>query len=170
MAHVWVLRGMLGPTLQVVQGRADDTRARCRPLPCHPGTDFGPPCLYRCPGPAGQDTEGAGSGQGRHPRHPPKTRRPCPLCHTVPSAKVRRSRYHSGPTQVKHCHGWDKEDGNYLKPFWASTLLLIHIPGHQLEVKGGPPLTDLSLVTLEARLSAIRLFSRSRISSTVPGL
>lgn len=34
----------------------------------------------------------------------------------------------------------------------------------------GPPLTDLSLVTLEARLSAIRLFSRSRISSTAPGL
>lgn len=30
--------------------------------------------------------------------------------------------------------------------------------------------SDLSLVTLEARLSAIRLFSRSRISSTVPGL
>lgn len=30
--------------------------------------------------------------------------------------------------------------------------------------------SDLSLVTLEAKLSAIRLFSRSRISSTAPGL
>ena len=34
----------------------------------------------------------------------------------------------------------------------------------------GPPLTDLSLVTLEAKLSAIRLLSRSRTSSTAPGL
>lgn len=30
--------------------------------------------------------------------------------------------------------------------------------------------SDLSLVTLEAKLSAIRLFSRSRISSTAAGL
>lgn len=35
---------------------------------------------------------------------------------------------------------------------------------------GRTALTDLSLVTLEAKLSAIRLFSRSRISSTAAGL
>ena len=42
------------------------TLANRRPLPCRPGTGSGPPHLYQCPEPAGQDTEGVGSDQDKH--------------------------------------------------------------------------------------------------------
>ena len=49
---------------QQAKGRADGGPYLLQTLPCHPGTGSGPPHPCRYPGPAGWDTDGAGSGQG----------------------------------------------------------------------------------------------------------
>ena len=137
------------------------TLANRRPLPCHPGTGSGPPHPYRCPEPAGQDTEGAGSDRDKHSEQ-----------HLTPN-KINRDQkiqMPPGPHTDEYATGGTRRTE---LPETHPGLYRPLIPPLQMPGEGkrrGPPLTDLSLVTLEAKLSAIRLFSRSRISSTAPGL
>lgn len=71
------------------------------------------------------------------------------------------------PHANEHGHEWDKEEVHKALPgFDPPSDPHSGVP----DGEGRSLLTDLSLVTLEAKLSAIRLFSRSRISSTAPEL
>lgn len=71
------------------------------------------------------------------------------------------------PHTNEHSLRWDKKKVHKTLPgFYPPSDPHSGVP----DGEGSSLLTDLSLVTLEAKLSAIRLFSRSRISSTAPEL
>lgn len=71
------------------------------------------------------------------------------------------------PHMNEHGLGYDKEEVYKTLPgFNSPSDPHSGVP----DGEGRSLLTDLSLVTLEAKLSAIRLFSMSRISSTAPEL